>query len=305
MIITKRWTITLKNKIYGSMQPQLDTFDNSAFYISDGWGSSYGSMRLRKISFETGEELGSAVLRDGTRCVHINEDYIFAILNKRIVKLNRSDMKVLHTYKKGVPFCADYVSANQSNTLLLMNSMGNFLNIFNYQTETVKKKKVVECCGIEKMDEDHYLVFNFDSVLEYSLEKNRLKQLLNTGIYKNYVMGQSGQIYFICQDDSKNETASRIIIYESIHKNKSRAIDPGIKFNNIQLSADEKLLYLYSYHGNSLSVYSLEEGKIVFEYMFPDCIVAIFDNLNVFITSNDIYRTDDPMTLTCWEFENS
>ena len=71
MELRKRWSARMKNNISGGgvMAPVADPFDPTAFYVSDGWGSLYASMRLRKLSAETGEELASVLTRDSTRCV--------------------------------------------------------------------------------------------------------------------------------------------------------------------------------------------------------------------------------------------
>ena len=109
MELRKQWTIAMKQNIGGGgiMPPVLDPFDPSVFYVSDGWGSYYSSMRLRKLSVETGEELDSVLTRDGVRCLHIEEDRLFAVLNKRILEVDRASLQVIRTYKKGVPLSMD------------------------------------------------------------------------------------------------------------------------------------------------------------------------------------------------------
>ena len=50
------WKTTLKNGIYGGLTPPLaDPFNPDHFYVADGWGSKYASMRLHKLSFSTGK----------------------------------------------------------------------------------------------------------------------------------------------------------------------------------------------------------------------------------------------------------
>ena len=70
MELRKQWTIAMKQNIGGGgiMPPVLDPFDPSVFYVSDGWGSYYASIRLRKLSVETA--CGVSILRrtGSSRC---------------------------------------------------------------------------------------------------------------------------------------------------------------------------------------------------------------------------------------------
>lgn len=75
------WKTTLKNGIYGGLTPPLaDPFNPDHFYITDGWGSKYASMRLHKLSFSTGKEVANVLIRNNVRCMYFSTDgqYIFA-----------------------------------------------------------------------------------------------------------------------------------------------------------------------------------------------------------------------------------
>jgi len=57
------WKTTLKNGIFGSLTPPLaDPFNPDHFYVADGWGSMYASMRLHKLSFSTGKEVANVLI---------------------------------------------------------------------------------------------------------------------------------------------------------------------------------------------------------------------------------------------------
>ena len=49
-------------------------------------------MRLRKLPIETGEELASVLTRDAARCIYFEKEYIYAFLNKRVLKLDRNNV---------------------------------------------------------------------------------------------------------------------------------------------------------------------------------------------------------------------
>ena len=41
MCVNQKWTIQMKNSIDGVMLPQIDPFDKSVFYVSDGLHSTF------------------------------------------------------------------------------------------------------------------------------------------------------------------------------------------------------------------------------------------------------------------------
>lgn len=47
---------------------------------------------LRKLPIETGEELASVLTRDAARCIYFEKEYIYAFLNKRVLKLDRNNV---------------------------------------------------------------------------------------------------------------------------------------------------------------------------------------------------------------------
>lgn len=112
MGVNQKWTTQMKNNISGIMRPQIDCFDKSVFYVSDGLFSTYSSMRFRKMSVETGEELANVLARDATRCIYCDREYVYAFLDKRILKLHKSDLTVANAYKERIPRYTDYVDSD-------------------------------------------------------------------------------------------------------------------------------------------------------------------------------------------------
>ena len=99
------WRKRLENGIFDAIVPTQDPFDADVFYVADGWGSSYASMRLRRMSFATGEETASALLRNAVRCMHFSADaqHIFAVTDSKIYRLRRGSLQIEEKYEKGVP----------------------------------------------------------------------------------------------------------------------------------------------------------------------------------------------------------
>ncbi|ANU47797.1 hypothetical protein ADH76_18520 [Enterocloster clostridioformis] len=307
MNIYKKWTIQLKNNISGGnvMQPTIDTFDKSTFYISDGWGTAFAALRFRKLSLETGEELANTLTRDGARCIHITKENIFVILSKKILKLNRNDLSIQYTYKQNIPRDIDCVSSDDFNALLLTNCNSQYFYNFNMQLEKNIKKKVGECCGITKINIDTFLLFNYDGILQYSLKTNTIKKMVSTEPYSHYIKGNSGRVYILCEkpiqninDEGENSPySSRILVYSPISENNPQEIITGKIFNDFSLSEDERLLYLHK--DNTLWLYSIIKKEIIFEYTFQDeFIFNIFIEGAIVMTYNRNYHN-----LTCWKIE--
>lgn len=63
MKIKEAWTIELKNGVYGGLKPIIDPFDKNRFYLSDGWGSAFPSIKLRQLFFSDGKELNSVSIK--------------------------------------------------------------------------------------------------------------------------------------------------------------------------------------------------------------------------------------------------
>lgn len=300
MELCKRWSAQMKNNISGGgvMAPVSDPFDPSVFYVSDGWGSSYSSMRLRKLSVETGEELASVLTRDSTRCVHIEEDRMFAVLNKRLLELDRSDLRVRRAYKKGVPQYMDFAGFNGEDKLLLMNWNGEFLNVFDLNTEKTRKKKVDTCCGIWKEEKNSFLVLNGDAVLRYDLAGNKLIKLADSEPFTKCMLGQSGQLYLLCKGPVEGgEVSSKLVIYPSAAGGTPREIILEELIQNFALSQDETRLFLI--RDNAIWLYSIPEEKMIFHHEFEGEF-AFEDGLQVLHETIFTYRWSEKV-LTCWK----
>ena len=139
------WKTTLKNGIYGSLTPPLaDPFNPDHFYVADGWGSMYASMRLHKLSFSTGKEVANVLIRNTVRCMYFSADgqHIFALTDNKIFQLSRETLAVVKKHEKGIPKFSDYVASNDQDTLILMNFNGITVTAYNYIEESAKKKRI-------------------------------------------------------------------------------------------------------------------------------------------------------------------
>lgn len=274
MDINQIWTIQMKNSISGGiMLPQTDPFDASVFYVSDGFRSTYSSMRFRKLSIATGEELANVPTKDCTRCT-------------------------------------DYVASDGTGVFLLANWNAPSLSVLELQTQRTHRKKIDGCCGIFRTESNTFLIFNYDSILEYSLKDNKLNKITDTEKYTKCVRGKSGRVYLLCVHYSSTATGVndyKILIYSFAPKPK---LEKAIPFPeeihnspysdmNFCLSEDEKWLYLFD--NKSIWIYSICEDKILFRHTFPsECIQNVFVEKSLVITSRDLQKGYE---VAGWEIE--
>lgn len=315
--VCKRWTVQMKYGISGCMRPAADTEKPSFFYVSDGLFSTISGMRFRKMSIETGEELANVLTRDGTRCIYFDGEYIYAFLSRRILKLYRNDLKIAKTYKERIPYCADYVAYAGNDTFLLGNHNADSMSLFNVETKQTRRKKIGGCCGIFKTEQHNFLIFNYDSILEYSLAQNKLAKIADTPKYTKCVMGKSRRAYLLCGgvNYSGPEITSaeyKIPVYSfspeaALEKNISIPQEICSRLRStltFSLSEDEELLYLYD--TNTVWIYSVPKDAIIFQNTFPfeESIQNVFTDRSFVITLRRLQGERDFIyKLSGWEMD--
>lgn len=305
----KIWTTELKNGISGGIMPIKDPFDKTKFYISDGVGSSYPSMKLRQLSLENGKELNAVSIKNSVRCLYFNPDgkNIFAISDSKIFQINRTDFSIIKKFEKGIQKYSDFISSNDKDTLLLMNFNADFLFVYNYTNEKGRKKKLKSCRGIFKESDTKYLIFcpRIGSVQEYDLHTNGLKEILQPGIFHKAYKSKSDRFYFHLGEivEATSNTHERIdpinqidIYLKSDFKNKIE-IKSDMDFDTFIVSENDEKLYLIN--NNQIWVYSLLEQKTLAKIVLneKERITQIFDEQQLFIS----YQYDRSNILTCWE----
>ena len=305
----KLWTIELKNEIFGGLVPTLDPFDNTKFYLSDGWGSAYPSIKLRQFSLQDGKELNAVSVKNLVRCLYFNVDQksLFVILDSKILHINKIDFSIIKKFEKGIPKYSDYVSSNDQDTLLLMNTYADFLSVYNYKSEKVTKKKLKTCKGIFKENDDKYLIFcpKIGSVCQYDLSRNTLNHILQTDIFYQAYNGTSDKFYFhvgkIVKSTSstheKIEPTHQINIYLKSDLTKKSELKFDFSFEKFIVSKDEEKIYCVN--NNQILIYSLPKKQITSKIILDEKvrIAEIFDEQQLFLT----YEYDHSNILTCWK----
>ena len=302
------WTIELKNGIFAGLTPVSDPFDKTKFYISDGWGSAYPSMKLRQLSFEDGKEQNAAAIKNSVRCLYFNPDRetIFAVSDSKIFQINRADFSIIKKFEKGIQKYSDFISSNNKDTLLLMNLYSDFLFVYNYVNEKGTKKKLKSCGGIFKESDTTFLIFcpKIGRIQQYNLHTNKLKEFLQTDIFYRAHKSKSGKIYLhlgkIVEATSNTheriEPVSQINIYLETDPTKKQEISLDFDFKKFVVSENEEKIYFVN--NNQIWIYSLIEQKTINKISLneKERVAQIFDEQQLFIT----YKCDKPNIITCW-----
>jgi hypothetical protein len=310
MKLIELWTSELKNGIFGSITPTIDPFDNTKLYISDGWGSSFPSMRLRQLSLVDGKEMKSVSIKNAVRCIyfHPDETNIFAVSDNKIFQLNKTDFSIVKKFDKGIQKYNDYIASNDKDTLLLMNFNADYLFVYNFKSEKGTKKKLKTCRGIFKESDNTYLIFcaREGSVQRYDLQANKLTEILKTEIFYNTFKSKTDKFYLhlgkrieaTSNTHEKIEPISQIDIYKKDDLTKKLEIRFDFQFDKFIVSENEETLYLI--RANKVWIYSLKKQQIEEEILLneKDRIVQLFDEHKLFIT----YKFDEQNKITCWKF---
>ena len=302
------WTTELKNGIFGGLTPISDPFDKTKFYISDGAGSAYPSMKLRQLSFENGKEQNAVSIKNTVRCLYFNPDKknMFAISDNKIFQINRTDFSIIKKFEKGIQKYSDYISSNDKDTLLLMNSVMSYLFVYNYSNEKGIKKKLKSCCGIFKEDDAVFLIFcpRIGSVQQYDLGANKLKEILQTDIFRKAYKSKSDKFYLhlgrivpaTSNTHERIEPINQIDVYSKSDLTKKVEIKLDFDFDKFLVSENEEKLYFIN--DNRICIYSLLEQKTIGEITLTERIAQVFDEQQLIVS----YDFDKPNRITCWSF---
>lgn len=316
MKIKELWTIELKNGVYGGLEPVIDPFDKNRFYLSDGWGSAFPSIKLRQFSFSDGKELNSVYIKNIVRCLHFNSDErnMFAVSDNKIFQIDRINFSIIKKFDKGIQRYSDYISSNNKDSLLLMNCNSDYLFVYNYLTEKGIKKKLKSCGGIiQGEDLDTFLIFSrkTGTVLKYYLSENKLEEIFRISVYYSARKGNSGTFYFhlgriveaTLNTHEHIAPTNKIITISENQPNLTNEILFDAEFRKFWISENEELIYLGNVNmkRNQILIYSLKEKRIIDTLIVNKGkqIVELFDEKGVALS----YNIENPKKITCWKYE--
>lgn len=288
------------------MPPTADLFDTDVFYVSDGLGTPFGAMRLRKLSLETGEELANVRTHNWVRCICENEESLYAVSDKRILKLNRKDFRLEESYTKNIPRYSDFAEFDANGALILANSNGTSLKRFDFQMQKSSRKKVGSdsyIYNIIKAGADTFYIFTQQEVFQYFPLTNQIKKLLDTEACRESIMDSAGKTYLLCSRNRARPRSSRILVYPTLADTNPEILFPGCVADRFWLSEERRQLYM-TYdnnmtYDNKLWIYSLDENKMIFHHIFDTGFVYA-----IFVKTNTVLTLDASSNcMTCYKIE--
>lgn len=308
-MISKIWTSNIKNGIFGGLFPVIDPFEKNWLYVGDGWGSSFASMKLRKFSLCTGEEIQSVSIKNNVRCLTFNANQIdlFAVTNNKIFQVNRNTLEVYKKFEKGIQQYNDYVVSDDQDSLLMMNHRTESLFIYNYINEKGFKKKIGPCSGIfKKTDQEYYIFSGYKGKIAlYNLKENSVTDILSTDVF------HSGKVYnsniaflrlgYIEYGEGKSwhiTPMNKIRVVDIRDLNNSEDLDIGFDFHSF--TVDNGVIYLWSQ--NNFWTYSVDSKELIYKLSIreDEYIMQVLSDRGKILTESN--TGDRGRTFNCYEF---
>lgn len=316
MRLTKLWEIELSNPFsVGTVEPGIDLVTKSALYIADGLGSTFASMKFRKLSLENGTEIASVKINNVVRCWHYNSKNkeILAVSDNKIFIMDHATFQLKEKLTKNIPRYMDYIESDGKNNLIMMNWRGKSLSIYNTESGKVINKRVKWCRGIYKESGESFLVFSplSEGIFRYNTTDDSLIKVLDTGIFSSAMISDSGTIAirageYIPEEKKKHSATSDhinslpdIAVYQSVNDPNPLILTPDIEFSKMHMSPDSS--YIYLINNNILYKYSVNKNEITDTYQFDKgmSILSISTIENKVFTSD----TSNEKVLYCWDLK--
>ena len=152
------WAIELAQSLRGSMPPVFDPLTDSV-YLSDGWGTSFASLSLRRFSLEDGAQTAALRLRAPvfSVCFASEKGSVLVATGKRLVEIDRRTWAEVARWESGVPKYSHY-SAIVGRHVLLMGWAGPTLSIFDLVEGSCTRRRIGSCQGMFPRSDGSVLV---------------------------------------------------------------------------------------------------------------------------------------------------
>lgn len=298
------WTIELSNPLNIGLDPVLDPFEPYAFYIGDGWGSSFPSMKLRKLSLLDGAEIASAYVKSPVRCLHFEPDggKLMAAGDNKWFGIDRRTMQVEVKYEEKIAKYCDFISSDGFGNYVAMNYRTGWLNIYDTNSRIGRKRKLGSCGGIVPADASTFLIFLplEGQVAHYDLAQEAVIRLRRFSTFKQALISRTGKIYLWlgrralqANTNAFVDPVDKMVIYDNLDAETGLEIDLPANVVRFFLANDDERIYFAM--KDRLVEYSIRLRKAVKEYAFANGfqIITCFSNLGKVLLGSreDRYKT--------------
>lgn len=298
------WETTLKNPIMNGLSPVIDPFEKDKFLISDGWGSTYASMKLRKLSLANGDEVCSSFIKNTTRCIHFDADAksIAAVSDNKIFLIDRNSMKLIEKFEDKISKYCDYINSDDAGRYYMMNYRSGSLFVFDVRNGIGKRKKVGSCGGIFKIGHREMIVLKpFEgSISIFDVAKEKFIREIEYSTFHQGHISCSGALFLRLGKQHLEENTNSFIdpidklrIYKTIYDSEFEEFEMPSGYTRFYLHPSEEAVSFLNQ--NSICNFSLktkENGRAI-EFDDPFRIVKYFHESNHVLLGNykDNYKT--------------
>ncbi|HTF89414.1 MAG TPA: hypothetical protein VK843_13460 [Planctomycetota bacterium] len=189
------WTARLPFSLFGSMTPVCD-LESDSVYVSDGWGTAYASICLRKIGLRDGaQQLELRTRTDlASACLDERGDSVLAVGRKRLIEFDRRTGSERERWQKSVPQNS-FHSALIGRKTFLMHGDGPTLGIYDLTRGSCERKRIGSCDGLFVDAAENLIIASGKEglVSEYAPATGRVKQLATPGPFRAAAYSRADQ----------------------------------------------------------------------------------------------------------------
>lgn len=252
--MTPLWTTSLPESLTGSMRPVFDRATSSV-YVADGWGTSYASLSLRRLSIADGAVTAAVRLRAPVFSVALGDDaeHVVGATGKRLIELRRSNLEETARWDKNVPRYAHY-AARSGPYALLMGWAGPSVGIFDLRSGTCAKKKVGSCQGLRRRSDGTVLILSGKqgTISSCAPASSTLRQIARPGPFIFASFSETEALVALGLGDpyvttgntiTHSRLAQSVGLVDLNESGGSVAVEAPLPFDGLWLSADGRRLF--------------------------------------------------------------
>lgn len=268
--VDRLWTAETGTCLYGGMRPVFDPITNSIL-VSDGWGTTYTSIRVRRVDLATGKEAASVRLGNSGRCAcFLDDNTVLVATDSKLFALDRFTLKEKERWTSRVPRYTDFILPF-GRSVVIMNWRGPSMNHFHLDQPKCMRRQAGSCEGLFSRGTAALVCSGKEGMVwSYSPSTGKLKELLSTPQFLRATYSADtdalavalGNPFTVTADTFQGFTKSRVLrIYPLAQPQDWFEMQTVGAFSWMEFSADGRQLFLA--FGSEIRVYFVEERRLV------------------------------------------
>lgn len=253
--MTPIWTTELPYSLTGSMVPVFDAMTGSLL-VSDGWGTPFASLSLRRLSLSHGEVTGTARVRSAvfSTALSSSPESILVASGKRLLERERTTLRETRRWDKGVPQYAHH-AVRIGELAVCMSSRGSTVGLFSLDDGSCRRKTVGSCQGLYRHDARSALICSGREgvVAMLDVDKVKLTTIAAPGPFIHAAYADQAAVLLLglgvpfdetSQSVTRNRMSGRLAFVRAQPGARVVAMDAPVPFSWMSLSPDGRQLVL-------------------------------------------------------------